>query len=76
MPKSKVKTIDDNFIMSPKYDFVFKLIFGNEKHKDLLIALLSDILGVPEEEFAGIEIINSELLKQFKEDKKGILARS
>jgi predicted transposase/invertase (TIGR01784 family) len=73
MTKKKVKSIDDNFIMSPKYDFVFKYIFGNEKHKDLLIALLSDVLGVPEEEFEGIEIINSELLKEFKEDKKGIL---
>jgi len=73
MPKKKLNPIEDNFIMSPKYDFVFKYIFGNEQHKDLLIALLSDVLGVPEEEFAGIEIINSELLKQFKEDKKGIL---
>ena len=73
MPKKKGKTIDDNFIMSPKYDFVFKYIFGNEKHKDLLIALLSDILAVPEEEFDGIEIINSELIKEFKEDRKGIL---
>jgi predicted transposase/invertase (TIGR01784 family) len=73
MTRKKVKSIDDNFIMSPKYDFVFKYIFGNEKHKDLLIALLSDVLGVPEEEFEGIEIINSELLKDFKEDKKGIL---
>jgi len=77
MPKGKAKNkgnvVDDNFIMSPKYDFVFKYIFGNEKHKDLLISLLSDVLGVPEEEFEGIEIINSELLKQFKEDKKGIL---
>ena len=59
--------------MSPKYDFVFKYIFGNEQHKDLLIALLSDVLGVPEEQFDGIEIINSELLKKFQEDKKGIL---
>jgi len=73
MTKNKIKSIDDNFIMSPKYDFVFKYIFGNEKHKDLLIALLSDVLDVPEEEFEGIEIINSELLKHFKEDKKGIL---
>ena len=73
MTKKKVKVLDDNFIMSPKYDFVFKYIFGNEQHKDLLIALLSDVLGVPEEEFDGIEIINSELLKQFQEDKKGIL---
>jgi len=59
--------------MSPKYDFVFKYIFGNEKHKDLSIALLSDLLGVPQEEFEGLEIINSELIKEFKEDKKGIL---
>ncbi|WP_333888199.1 Rpn family recombination-promoting nuclease/putative transposase [Clostridium sp.] len=73
MPKKKGKTIDDNFIMSPKYDFVFKYIFGNEKHKDLLIALLRDILAIPEEEFDGIEIINSELIKEFKEDRKGIL---
>jgi len=73
MSKNKVKPKDDNFIMSPKYDFVFKYIFGNENHKDLLIALLSDVLGLPEEEFEEIEIINSELLKEFKEDKKGIL---
>ena len=73
MPRKRVKPIDDNFIMSPKYDFVFKYIFGNEKHKDLLIALLSDILVLPEEEFEGIKIINSELLKEFKEDRKGIL---
>jgi hypothetical protein len=37
--------------VSPKFDFVFKYIFGNEKHKDLLIALLRDIIGVPEGEF-------------------------
>lgn len=43
--------LDDNFIMSPKYDFVFKYIFGNEKHKNILVALLSDILALPEKEF-------------------------
>jgi len=41
--------------------------------KTYLIALLSDALGFTEEEFDEIKIINSELLKQFKEDKKGIL---
>ena len=50
--------------MSPKDDFVFKLIFGDEKNKDL-IALLSAILGVPKEDFEGLEIINSELLREF-----------
>lgn len=65
--------LDDNFIMSPKIDFVFKLIFGDEKNKDVLIAFLSATLKLPKEEFLGIELINTELLKEFKEDKKGIL---
>ena len=52
--KSKQKPIDDGFLMSPKIDFVFKLIFGDDKNKDLLIALLSAILGVPKEEFEGM----------------------
>lgn len=67
------KQNDDGFLMSPKIDFVFKLIFGDEKHKDLLIAFLSAVLGLPESEFEEISIINSELLREFAEDKKGIL---
>lgn len=59
--------------MSPKVDFVFKLIFGDEKNKDLLIAFLSAVLNVLIEEFERIEIIISELLREFSEDKKGIL---
>ena len=65
--------MDDGFLMSPKIDFVFKLIFGDEKNKELLIALLSAILRVPKEDFEGLEIVNSELLREFAEDKKGIL---
>lgn len=73
--KSKSKNIptDDGFLMSPKNDFAFKLIFGDEKNKDLLIALLSAILSLPKEDFVGLEIINTELLREFVEDKKGIL---
>ena len=64
---------DDNFIMSPKVDFVFKLIFGDEKNKEVLIAFLSAALRLSKEEFKDIELLNTELLKEFKEDKKGIL---
>ena len=71
--KTKRTSTDDGFLMSPKVDFVFKLIFGDEKNKDLLIAFLSAVLGMPVEDFEGIEIINSELLREFAEDKKGIL---
>ena len=65
--------IDDNFIMSPKNDFVFKLIFGDEKNKCVLIAFLSAVLRLPKEEFLELEFMNTELLREFKEDKKGIL---
>jgi len=59
--------------MSPKIDFAFKLIFGDEKHKEITIAFLTAVLKVPKGELADIEIINSELLRQYKQDRKGIL---
>jgi len=64
---------ENNFIMLPKNDFAFKLIFGDSKNIDVLQALLSAILNVPIEELNELTIINNELLREFKEDKKGIL---
>ena len=66
--------INTNYeIIPPKIDFVFKHIFGNEKHKQTLISFLSAVLRVPKEELEGLEIINSELIKNHKKDKKGVL---
>ena len=65
--------VESSELMSPKIDFVFKLIFGDEKHKDITIGFLSAVLQVPKDDLADIEIINTELLREFKEDKKGIL---
>lgn len=67
------EVLDDGFIMSPKNDFVFKLLFGDEKNKDLLIELLNSILKIPHDELEDIELINTELLREFAEDRKGIL---
>ena len=67
------ESTNESFVMSPRIDFVFKLIFGDDKNKDLLIALLSAVLKMTKTTFEGIEIINSELLREFQEDKKGIL---
>jgi predicted transposase/invertase (TIGR01784 family) len=64
---------DNNFIMLPVVDFVFKLLFGDVQHKERLISLLSSVLKLPVGAFAGIEIVNPELPKLFEEDKKGIL---
>ncbi|SHF47611.1 Rpn family recombination-promoting nuclease/putative transposase, partial [Caloramator proteoclasticus] len=83
MPKTKrnkgmdvnnTNIINTNYeIIPPKIDFVFKHIFGNEKHKQILISFLSAVLRVPKEELEGLEIINSELIKNHKKDKKGVL---
>lgn len=72
--KQELKGItEENFIMLPIVDFVFKLLFGDIKHKERLISLLSSILRLPQETFAGIEISNTELPKLFNDDKMGIL---
>ncbi len=64
---------DGHDLMSPKVDFVFKLIFGDEKNKHILAAFLGSVLKLPPGELADLEIINTELLREFREDKKGIL---
>lgn len=49
------------------------MVFGDENNKDLLAALLGALLEMPQSDFQGLEIMNNELLREFKEDKKGIL---
>ena len=68
-----VKAEDNGFIMSPKVDYAFKLVFGSEKHKNVLKGFLSAVLKKPKEYFEDIKLLNTELLKEFAEDKKGIL---
>ncbi len=70
---SKIISEDDNFIMSPKIDFAFKLLFGDPKNIDSLKSLLCSILSIEEDELNDLKIINNDLEKQFAEDKKGIL---
>ncbi len=60
-------------LMLPKIDFAFKLIFGNAKHKHITIAFLADVLNLPRADLVDIEFTNTELLREFQEDKKGIL---
>ncbi len=60
---------ENSYLMLPKIDFVFKLIFGDEKHKDITISFLSAVLETPKDQLANVEIINTELLREFKEDK-------
>ena len=61
---------NDQFLMKPKNDYVFKRIFGNPKNSDLLISLLESILN---EKITSVEILNSEIMKENIEAKKSIL---
>lgn len=63
----------DDFIMLLTFDFVFKLLFGDSRYQKRLISLLSAILDLPKENFEGIELINAELKREFKGDKKGMV---
>lgn len=55
-------------LLSPKIDFVFKKIFGSEKHPQILISFLNAVM-TPIEPIAKVEINNTEISKDFLEDK-------
>ena len=46
----------DDFIMLPKNDFAFKLLFGSENNKDLLIDLLAAIFGKDAAQLTELEL--------------------
>ena len=71
--RKKININNDEFIMLPTVDFAFKLLFGDVNHKERLRSLLTSILNMPKEAFVGIELINTELPRIFKEDKMGVL---
>jgi len=55
-------------LLDPKVDFVFKNIFGSEKHPEILISFLNAILK-PAIPIVVVEIKGTEMNKQFMEDK-------
>ena len=55
-------------LLDPKIDFVFKKIFGSEKHPRVLISFLNAILK-PINQISNVEIRNSDLEKEFLDDK-------
>jgi predicted transposase/invertase (TIGR01784 family) len=66
----RIITNDGSFIMSPKIDFAFKLLFGDEKNKDITISFLMAILKI---RIIDINIKDPFLLKEIASDKTGVL---
>ncbi|EHQ36267.1 Conserved hypothetical protein CHP01784 [Methanoplanus limicola DSM 2279] len=65
----KITTSDGSFIMSPKNDYAFRLLFGDEKNKEVTISFLSALLNIPVED---INIKDPSVLKQAFADKSRI----
>lgn len=55
-------------LLDPKVDFVFKNIFGSEKHPEILISFLNAILN-PNIPIVGVEIKGTDIAKHFIDDK-------
>ncbi len=56
------------YLLSPKVDFVFKRIFGNEKHTNILISFLNAVMK-PIDPIKSVQIRNSDIEKEHIEDK-------
>ena len=60
-------------LLSPKSDFVFKLIFGDSRNVEILAAFLKAVLNMPETEFEYLTILDTHLKPEFENDKLCIL---
>ncbi|MCL2235887.1 MAG: Rpn family recombination-promoting nuclease/putative transposase [Defluviitaleaceae bacterium] len=60
-------------LLPVKSDFIFKLIFGDERNTDILTSFLLSVLDIPNDELAGLIIVNPYTKKETENDKQGIL---
>jgi predicted transposase/invertase (TIGR01784 family) len=60
-------------ILSPKSDFIFKLIFGDERNIDILQNFLQAVLDLPASEYSKLVIVDPHLKREAEEGKLGIL---
>ena len=54
-------------------DFIFKLIFGDQRNVDILAAFLRAVLDIPDEEYDRLVIVDPHIKKESVDDKYGIL---
>lgn len=60
-------------IFSPKEDFVFRKLFGDQNHADMIIAFLKTFVDLPDEEYADVAISDPNLLPETKDGKRCVL---
>ena len=52
-------------ILPPTNDWIFKLLFGDERNKSMLVNLLQSFVELPQEEFE-LTFLDSHLKKEFE----------
>ena len=54
--EKKVQDKPEMKILLPKVDVIFKLLFGDNRNKEILIDFLQSVLNLPDEEYEEITI--------------------
>jgi len=65
--------MDRTTFLPVKSDVVFRLFFADERNKEFLIGFLKSVLRLPEEDYDEIEIADPHLLREYPDDKLGII---
>ena len=60
-------------LLPVKSDFVFKLIFGDQRNVDILAEFLKSVLDIPDEEYERLTIVDPYVKKESEDDKYSIL---
>ncbi|GHT22823.1 hypothetical protein FACS189419_05910 [Planctomycetales bacterium] len=60
-------------ILSPKSDFIFKLVFGDQRNVDVLADFLQAVLDIPPEDYDTLTIIDPNIKRETFDDKAGVL---
>ncbi|MDR0563771.1 MAG: Rpn family recombination-promoting nuclease/putative transposase, partial [Azoarcus sp.] len=60
-------------LLPPSSDIVFKMLFGDERNTDILIAFLRAVLALPDDEFKEITLMNPFLANEYPDEKVSIL---
>ena len=73
MAEGKVKMDNKKPLLPVKSDFVFRLIFGDQRNVDILAEFLKCVLDIPDDEYDHLTIIDPHVKKESEEDKYAIL---
>ena len=60
-------------ILSPKSDYIFKLIFGDMRNIDILTEFLKSVLKIPHDDYDRLTVVDPFLKREDIDDKMGIL---